>query len=264
MSNFVLTSLSDGVATITLNRPERLNAMIPELLEQLLAATERVADEPEAKVVVVTGAGRAFSVGGDLAAGAGGGVITDETVSHDICRLRNYMRTAQLLRDMPKATIAAINGACAGAGLALACACDLRYAARSAVFNTAFLTAGVSGDFGGTWTLPRLVGPGRARDLYLLSEKFSAAEAERYGLLTAMLPDDDLPAHVMSVARRLIDMAPAAVRAVKANLNDSHTNSFLDQLDIEADRHLRCGRTADSREAAQAFIEKRPPVFIGD
>jgi 2-(1,2-epoxy-1,2-dihydrophenyl)acetyl-CoA isomerase len=264
MNDLVLVEIEDGVATITLNRPDQLNAMTPELLEQLLRATEQVADDPAVRVVILTGAGRAFCVGGDLAAGAGGGIITDATTAHDITRLRTFMRVAQLVHEMPKVVIAAINGACAGAGLALACACDLRYAARTAAFNTAFLSAGVSGDFGGTWTLPRIVGPGRARELYLLSEKFSAADAERFGLISAAVDRDELAGVVARVATRLTGMAPVALRAVKANLNDSAGNSFRDQLEAEADRHIRCGRTADSQEAANAFLEKRTPVFTGE
>lgn len=264
MNDLVLVDTKDRVATITLNRPDHLNAMTPELLEQFLVIVERVADDPAAKVVVITGAGRGFCVGGDLSAGAGGGIMTDATAAHDIRRLRTFMRIAQLVYEMPKIVIAAINGACAGAGLALACACDLRYAARTAAFNTAFLAAGVSGDFGGTWTLPRIVGPARARELYLLSEKFTAADAERFGLVTTAADGADLTEHVERVAMRLLGMAPVALRAIKANLNDSAGNSFRDQLDAEADRHIRCGRTADSQEAAAAFLEKRAPVFSGE
>jgi len=263
MSDFVMTSADDGIVTVTLNRPDRLNAMTPDLLEQLLATVEQVADDEDVKVVVLTGAGRAFCVGGDLSAGSGGGVISDATTSHDVRRLRTYMRTAQLLHEMPKVTIAAINGACAGAGLALACACDLRYASSSAVFNTAFLTAGLPGDFGGTWTLPRIVGPARARELYLLSEKFSAADAEHLGLVSAVVPGEALIGHVNGIAERLAGTAPIAVRSVKANLNESADNSFADQLEAEAVRHIRCGETADSREAAQAFLDKRAPIFTG-
>ncbi len=263
MNQLVLVDTQNRIATITLNRPEQLNAMTPELLKQLLGVIERVADDVDVAVGVVTGAGRGFCAGGDLSDGAGGGVMTDETTAHDIRRLRTFMRCAQLLHEMPKIVIAAINGACAGAGLALACACDLRYAANTAAFNTAFLSAGLSGDFGGTWTLPRIIGSARARELYLLSEKFDAATAERLGLVSGTVDRDDLARHVRSVAEKLLSRAPVAVRAVKANMNDSAVNSFREQLDTEADRHIRCGRTADSQEAAKAFLEKRAPVFTG-
>jgi 2-(1,2-epoxy-1,2-dihydrophenyl)acetyl-CoA isomerase len=263
MNELVLLDTHDRIATITLNRPERLNAMTPELLEQLLAVIERVADDDGVAVVVVTGAGRGFCAGGDLGEGAGGGIMTDGTTAYDIRRLRTFMRCAQLLYEMPKIVIAAINGACAGAGLALACACDLRYCANTAVFNTAFLSAGLSGDFGGTWTLPRIIGPARARELYLLSERFDAETAQRLGLVSSSVDPAELAQHVSSVAESLLSRAPVAVRAVKANLNDSAGNSFSQQLDVEADRHIRCGRTADSQEAAKAFVEKRAPVYTG-
>lgn len=263
MDSTVLYDVTDGVATITLNRPERLNAMNFELLEAALAAIERAASDDAARVVVLTGAGRGFCAGGDLSAGAGGGVASGGGIDTDIGRLRRYMRSSQLLHEMPKVTIAAINGACAGAGLSWACATDLRYAAASAVFNTAFLTAGLSGDFGGTWTLPRLVGPAKARELYLLPERLGAADAERIGLVTKTVADAELRAHVQTVARRLLGSAPLALRAIKENLNDSLDLGFAELLDREADRHARCGHTQDAREAARAFIEKRPPRFEG-
>jgi 2-(1,2-epoxy-1,2-dihydrophenyl)acetyl-CoA isomerase len=263
MSSTVLYEVADGIATITLNRPERLNSMNFELLEAALAAFERAACDDAARVVVLTGAGRGFCAGGDLSAGAGGGVASGGALETDVGRLRRYMRSSQLLRHMPKVTIAAINGACAGAGLAWACAADLRFAAASAVFNTAFLTAGLSGDFGGTWTLPRIVGPAKARELYFLPERLSAAEAERIGLVSKTVPDADLAAHVRSVAQRLLASAPLALAAIKENFNDSATLDFAAALDREAERHTRCGHTADAREAAKAFIEKRPPKFVG-
>jgi 2-(1,2-epoxy-1,2-dihydrophenyl)acetyl-CoA isomerase len=173
------------------------------------------------------------------------------------------MRSSQLLREMPKVTFAAINGACAGAGLAWACAADIRYCAASAVFNTAFMTAGLSGDFGGTWTLSRIVGPARARELYLLAEKFRAPDAERLGLVSAVLPDEELLPFVRAKAERVAGFAPLTVRAIKANLNEALDVSFSTMLDREAERHIGCGRTEDAKEAAKAFLEKRQPMFRG-
>jgi 2-(1,2-epoxy-1,2-dihydrophenyl)acetyl-CoA isomerase len=220
--------------------------------------------------VILTGTGRAFCAGGDLqgfaqreTAGDGAARGAPRGLEAEFRRLRGSMRTSQLLREMPKVTFAAINGACAGAGLAWACAADIRYCAESAVFNTAFMTAGLSGDFGGTWTLPRIVGPARARELYLLSEKFRAPEAERIGLVSAVLPDAELLPFVRARAERVAGFAPLTVRAIKANLDDALDVSFATMLDREADRHTRCGRTEDAREAARAFLEKRPPVFHG-
>jgi 2-(1,2-epoxy-1,2-dihydrophenyl)acetyl-CoA isomerase len=261
MNETVVYEVEDGIGTITLNRPDRLNTMNFDLLEAAVGVFERAASDEAAKVVILTGAGRGFCAGGDLSAGAGGGVASGSAIETDIGRLRRYMRTSELLHEMPKVTIAAINGACAGAGLAWACAADLRFAAASAVFNTAFLTAGLSGDFGGTWTLPRIVGPAKARELYFLPDRFSAAEAERIGLVTKALPDGELMSHVRAVARRLLGSAPIALRAIKQNFNDSLDVAFSELLNREAERHARCGHTHDAREAAKAFIEKRPARF---
>lgn len=252
-----------SVATLTLDRPERLNTMNRALLDDALAAIERAASDDDVRVVVLTGAGRGFCAGGDLGARGDDAVLAGGPLEGDVARLRALMRSSQLLREMPKPTIAAINGACAGAGLAWACACDLRYAAASARFSTAFLTAGLSGDFGGTWTLPRIVGAAKARELYLLADRFDATEAERIGLVARTLPDDELLPHVREVAARLAGSAPLALRAIKANLNDADEVGFAELLDREAGRHVRCGRSRDAREAASAFLEKRPPVFEG-
>ncbi|HZU72684.1 MAG TPA: enoyl-CoA hydratase-related protein [Acidimicrobiales bacterium] len=271
MSELVLYEVEAGVATITLNRPERMNTMNGELLAGALEALETAAGDREVKAVIFTGTGRAFCAGGDLQGMAGGGggggggsgSGRRPSVEAAVGNLRASMRTSQLLREMPKVTFAAINGACAGAGLAWACAADIRYCAESAVFNTAFMTAGLSGDFGGTWTLPRIVGPAKARELYLMAEKFGADEAARIGLVSAVLPPEDLMAYTRERAQRAAGFAPLTLAAIKANLNDSPDVSFAEMLDREAGRHIRAGLTEDAREAAAAFLQKRPPVFKG-
>jgi 2-(1,2-epoxy-1,2-dihydrophenyl)acetyl-CoA isomerase len=261
--------VADGVATITLNRPESMNTMGGELLPLTNAYLAKAAGDSDVRAVVLTGTGRAFCAGGDLRdmaagnQGAPGNSIGPGSVSRAIGDLRYHMRSSQLLREMPKVTIAAINGACAGAGFSWACACDLRYAAESAVFNSAFLTAGLSGDFGGTWTLPRIVGPAKARELYLMPEKFRADEALRIGLVTAVVPDDEFADFVRDKAARAASFAPLTLASIKANLNDADHVSFSEALDREADRHIRSGLTEDSREAAKAFLEKRAPTFQG-
>ena len=270
MDEVVRYTVDRGVATVVLDRPEHLNTMSRTLLDQALAALEAAAEDEAVRAVILTGTGRAFCAGGDLQGfarpepdGEGARPAPGRGLEADVRRLRGYMRTSQLLHEMPKVTFAAINGACAGAGLAWACAADIRYCAASAVFNTAFMTAGLSGDFGGTWTLPRIVGPARARELYLLAEKFRADEAERIGLVSAVLPDDELMPFVRGRAERVAAFAPLTMRAIKANLNDALDLGFSAMLDREAARHTRCGRTEDAREAARAFLEKRPPVFRG-
>jgi 2-(1,2-epoxy-1,2-dihydrophenyl)acetyl-CoA isomerase len=261
--------VADGVATITLNRPESMNTMGGELLPLTNAYLGTAAGDGDVRVVVLTGTGRAFCAGGDLRdmasgnRGAPGGSIGPRSVARAIDDLRHHMRSSQLLREMPKVTIAAINGACAGAGFSWACACDLRYAADSAVFNTAFLTAGLSGDFGGTWTLPRIVGAAKARELYLMPQKFDSAEALRIGLVSEVVPQDDFADFVLEKAHRAAAFAPLTAASIKANLNDADHVSFSEALDREADRHIRSGLTEDSREAARAFLEKRAPTFTG-
>jgi 2-(1,2-epoxy-1,2-dihydrophenyl)acetyl-CoA isomerase len=256
---------ADGVAVVTLNRAERLNAMNGELLDGLVDRLEQAAADEEIRAVVLTGAGRAFCVGGDLAAMAeagqasAGGTTQDEQVAV----LQRQQRASLLLRQMPKATIAAVNGACAGAGFSLACAADVRFAASSAVFRTAFLSAGLSGDFGGSWTLPRIVGDARARELYLLNEKVPAERAAAIGLVADVLPDDALLGHARDVAHRLAAAPPLTLAAIKRNLADHAARSFEDALASEARAHIATAHTADAAEAWQAFAEKRRPTFKG-
>lgn len=266
MNDTVLYDVDGPIATVALNRPDRMNTMNQALLDGALSALQNAAGDDRVRVVIMTGNGRAFCAGGDLSAMAGGtvpGLDGAPAVQAQIDTLRYAMRTSQLLHDMPKVTIAAINGACAGAGLAWACAADLRYCAESAVFNTAFMTAGLSGDFGGTWTLPRIVGPAKARELYLLAEKFRAADAERIGLVSRVVADGELMGEVRRVAERIAGFAPLTMRAIKANVNDALVLGLSEMLDREAERHIRCGLTADAREAATAFLEKRTPRFVG-
>jgi 2-(1,2-epoxy-1,2-dihydrophenyl)acetyl-CoA isomerase len=264
MASTVLYERDGGVATITLNRPDRMNTMGDDLPERALEALQRAADDADVRAVILTGAGRAFCAGGDLGAMAEGKTARDEATPSEQGRvehLRRMMRSSQLLHEMPKVTIAAINGACAGAGLSWACACDLRFAAAGAKFNVAFRGAGLPGDFGGTWTLPRIVGPAKARELYLLSPRFDAAEAEHLGLVSKVLPDGELMAFVRRVANEVVSAAPIAVRQMKANLNDGLRLSFAELLDREAARHIAATRTEDHKEAARAFLEKRQPEF---
>ena len=263
MSTTVLYETDGPVATITLNRPDRLNAMNRELMTTAVEVFEKAASDPAVRVLILTGAGKGFCAGGDLAGFAGGEFKQPQPIEQRIAELRRSMRTSQILRESDMVTIAAINGACAGAGFSWALACDLRYAAASAKFSSAFLNAGLSGDFGGSYSLTHILGTAKARELYLLAERFDAAEAERIGLVSRTLPDAELMNHVRGVARRLADSAPIALREIKRNLNDAMRLSFSEALDREADRHSRCGTTEDNTEAAKAFLEKRKPLFKG-
>jgi len=263
MSTTVLYETDGPIATITLNRPDRLNAMNRELITAAVETFEKAASDPAIRVLILTGAGKGFCAGGDLAGFAGGEFKQPQPIEQRIAELRRSMRTSQILRESDMVTIAAINGACAGAGFSWALACDLRYAAASAKFSSAFLNAGLSGDFGGTYSLTHILGTAKARELYLLAERFDAAEAERIGLVSKTLPDAELMNHVRGVARKLADSAPIALREIKRNLNDALRLSFSEALDREADRHSRCGTTEDNTEAAKAFLEKRKPLFKG-
>lgn len=250
MTDPVRLKTADGLAHVTLNRPDKLNALSTGLLGALVETLERVADDAAVRVVVLTGAGRAFSAGGDRdETGEPWGV----SLEADTALLRRFMESSLLLHEMGAVTIAAVNGPCAGGALALACACDLRYAAASARFVTAFARVGLSGDFGGTATMAWVLGPAKARQLYLLSEVIEAPEAERIGLVSEVLPDEELLPHVQGVAERLLTAAPGALVAMKQNLNDGLRLPLAEVLDREAERQVRCTRdpTFDQRYGHQ-------------
>lgn len=235
----VLSDVKDSVATIVLNRPEKLNAMNVELLQATLEALQEAASDKNVKAVIITGSGRAFSAGGDLEEG-------DEAWGRpfweDVSKLRELMVASELLMEMPKVTIAAINGPCAGGALALACAADLRYSAASAVFTTAYAKVGLTGDYGGTWTLPRVVGPAKARELYLLPERFDAHEALRIGLVSKVLEDNELIPHARSIATEFVKAPIGVISGIKENLNDGLRLPLGELLDREAERQVRAAK----------------------
>jgi len=261
MADEVLYDVSDGVATLTLNRPDRLNAQTAAMFEVALGYLDRAATDRGVRVVVMTGAGRAFSAGGDLSAMNEPAGTEVPPRPARVRALRELTRTSQMLHEMPKVTIAAINGACAGGGFSWAMACDLRYAAASARFTTAFVNAGLSGDFGLTWFLPRTVGSTRAKELFFFGDVFGAAEAKEYGIVNDVFADGALMAEVAGRAARLVAKSPRALAGIKANLNDGGNLDLGRHLEIESDRLISLIGSADNREAAAAFLEKRPPVF---
>lgn len=251
----ILYQAEDRVATLTLNRPEHLNGVTNRMMRELHDALSRAALDESTLVLVLTGAGRGFCPGADLRHYSSG--EADEAL------LREYFNLTALLHELPKVTIAAINGACAGAGLSWAAACDLRYAAVSANFNSAFLGVAMSGDMAGPWTLPRILGAARAKELYFMPGKFSAAEAERIGLVSRVFPDETFRSEIDGIAERIAASAPLALKAMKANFLTAEQTSLREYIAIETERHTRCGATEDSREAFRAFLEKRPPRFVG-
>ena len=263
MSQDLLEALKDGVAVLTLNRPDRLNAMSPSMLDALLEALPRLAADPEVGVVVLTGAGRAFCAGGDVKAMAEGREFGGTTLEEKAQALRSRMEVSRWLHEMPKPTIAMVRGAAAGAGMSLALACDLRVAGDTARFATAFARVGYAGDFGGSWFLTQLVGTGKARELYFTTDIVDAREARELGMVNRVVPDARLEEETLALAARLARGPRIAYRYMKRNFNAAESGTLKDLLDLEAWHHTRCGLTEDHREAAKAFVEKRDPVFRG-
>ncbi len=263
MGQELLEELKDKVAVLTLNRPDRLNAMSPPMLDALLEALPRLADDPEVGVVVLTGAGRGFCAGGDVKAMAEGRESIGTTLEEKAQGLRSRMEVSRWLHEMPKPTIAMVRGAAAGAGLSLALACDLRVASDSARFATAFARVGYSGDFGGSWFLTQLVGTAKARELYFTADIMDAQQALALGIVNRVVPDVRLEDETMALAARLARGPRIAYRYMKRNFNAAESGTLKDLLDLEAWHHTRCGMTEDHREAAKAFVEKREPVFRG-
>jgi len=263
MTDDLLETVEGRVATLTMNRPERRNALSTAMLEAMLAALARFATDPGIGVVVLTGAGGAFSAGGDVKAMAEGAEFAESGLEAKAERLRRVMETARLLHEMPKPTIAKVPGAAAGAGLSLALACDLRIAGEAARFTTAFARVGYSGDFGGSFFLTKLVGTAKARELYYTADLIDAAEAERLGLVNRVVADAELDTTVGELAGRLAAGPAIAYRYMKRNLNAAEHASLRELLDLEAWHHTRTGLTEDHKEAAAAFVAKRAPVFKG-
>jgi 2-(1,2-epoxy-1,2-dihydrophenyl)acetyl-CoA isomerase len=268
-SSTVLVERTGGVAVVTLNRPERMNALNDELMSVLPERLRELAQDPEVRCVVLTGAGeRAFSAGGDVgdmaARGpAGGSGNGKEPLEAAIDRLQRAQEASWLLHEMGKPTLAAVNGAAAGASLSMALACDLRIAADHAVFATAFAKIGFSGDFGGSWFLSRIVGTAKARELYFLGDRIDAEEALRIGLVNRVVPRAKLREEALALAQRLAEGPPLAYRYMKRNLNLALALDAKSALDLEAEAMIRTGQTEDFREAAQAFLHKKPTSFRG-
>jgi 2-(1,2-epoxy-1,2-dihydrophenyl)acetyl-CoA isomerase len=262
----LLAELQDGVAVLTLNRPDARNAMSGEMNEALQWMLAQCELDPEVRCIVLTGAGKGFCAGGDVKgmAASGDGTVGARTIDQAIHEQRVHQRgTAGKLFKMPKPTIAALPGAAAGAGLSLALACDLRIMASSAIMTTAFARVGFSGDYGGTYFMSQLVGSAKARELYYLSERVNAEEALRLGLTNWVCEPAELQARTMDVAMRLAKGPTVAYRYMKENLNRALAGDVDDCLDLEATHHVHCGQTEDHRNATKAFVEKREPTFNG-
>jgi 2-(1,2-epoxy-1,2-dihydrophenyl)acetyl-CoA isomerase len=270
-TDHLLAHVDGDVGVITFNRPERRNALSHHVYAGFERALPALAADPEVRVVMVTGAGGAFCAGGDVKgmdeANRGAGVRAGYAASLDdrIAQLRTWQRAVTLtIHQFPKPVVAALPGAAAGAGLSIALAADIRLAAERAVLVTAFANVGASGDFGGSWLLTRLVGPATAKELYFTSPRLTASDALALGLVNRVLPDDGFDDAAMAWCRDLAGRAPIAIRLMKENLNRAITCDLATALDAEAPNMVRSMTTADHREAAGAFVEKRTPVFTGE
>ena len=265
----LLAQEQDGVAVITLNRPQARNAMSGPMNAGLARALEHAETAPSVRAVVITGAGGAFCAGGDVKgmaaggdAGAGGpGASLDERIHRQRLSQRN---TAGRMFLMPKPVLAALPGAAAGAGLSLALAADLRIMADTAFITTAFAKVGFSGDYGGTFFLSQLVGLGKAKELYYLSDRVDAEGCLRLGIANQVVPGAELEQATMDLALRLAAGPPVALRYMKENFSRAAMGGdVIECLDLEATHHVHTGLTEDHKNAAKAFVEKRQPVFEG-
>ena len=264
-SNDLLVTRADGILTLAFNRPEARNALTPYMLERLGAELAAAELDNDIGCIVLTGAGDAFCAGGDVkkmarmnaTGGAPDPLLRMETQrqSHRLTSLRLY--------QMGKPTIAALPGAAAGAGLSLALACDMRIAADTATMTTAFAKVGLTGDYGGTYFLTQLVGPAKARELYLLADRIDMTEALRLGLVNWVVPRASLETRTLEIARRLADGPRIAHRLLKDNLNRALNATLAECLDMESANLTEARRTEDHKEAAAAFAEKRQPRFKG-
>ena len=256
----ILTDVSNKVATLTFNRPDKLNALSRDLIFQSIDVLSRWGRDPEIGAIIVTGTGRAFCAGGDVSMM---GREDRGTLEQEVDSLRQAQELSWLLYNMPKVTIAAVNGFAMGAGLGVCLACDLRVASDAAKFGTAYAKVGYGGDFGTTWLLARYAGAPKAKELFFLSDVIDAAEAHRLGLLNRVVAEDALMTEAIGWASRIAHGPLTSFRYMKSNVNLAASTDFRTLLDREAETHMRCGMTDDHKEGVRAFMEKRQPEFTG-
>jgi len=264
MSEDLLRRLDDGVLVLTLNRPDSLNSLSLPMNEALQAALRDAEVDENVGCVVLTGAGeRAFCSGGDVKRMAAAGAQAAPSFERQLQELRRRVEVSRLLHEIPKPTIAMVNGVAAGAGLSLALACDMRFVARRARMSTAFARVGYSGDYGGHYYLHKLVGTAKARELYFTAEMLDSPKIEALGLANRVIDDDKLVEETMTFARKLAQGPRVAFALMKGNMKVAESGTLAEALENEAWRMIRARDTEDHKEAAKAFVEKRPPVFRG-
>lgn len=257
-----IVSVKDKVGHITLNRPDRLNALNGEMISIVKSTLTEWATDPEIGCVVITGEGRAFCAGGDVGAMATGGSRA-LSMEEKIDGLRNGQEICWILHSMPKIAIAAVNGFAMGAGLGIAMSCDLRIASDKAKFGTAYAKVGFGGDYGTTWQLTQLVGEAKAKELMILADIIEADEAHRINLVNRVVDHDLLASSVEEMATKIANGPLVSYRYMKENINLAVRSDFRTILDREAMTHIRCGETEDHKEGSTAFVEKRAPQFQG-
>jgi 2-(1,2-epoxy-1,2-dihydrophenyl)acetyl-CoA isomerase len=258
--NTILFEVADGVATLTLNRPERLNSFNTEMHEEIVSILDTVESDPAIRAMLVTGAGRGFCAGQDLNARRPG---EDGKIDAGDALERYYNPLARRLRAMPKPIVAAVNGVAAGAGASFAFTCDIVVAARSATFLQAFSRIGLVPDAGSTYFLPRLAGSARAMGMALLGESLSAERAEEWGLIWKVVDDAQLMDEAKAIVGKLAQGPTKGLGLIKQAIYRSLDNEFAAQLDLERDSQMKANQTEDFREGVTAFLEKRPPRFTG-
>lgn len=261
MEDFILSTVDQGVMTLTLNRPQRLNSFNDEMHRQLADALYQAERDDSIRCLLLTGAGRGFCAGQDL----GDRQVDPHGNAPDLGQSveQFYNPLVRRLAALPKPVIAAVNGVAAGAGATLAFGCDIVIATRSAQFVMAFSKLGLVPDCGGSWYLPRLAGRARALGLTLLGDKLSAEQAQAWGLIWQVVDDADLSDTSLQLARHLASQPTFGLGLIKLALNASESNTLDEQLDLERDYQRLAGRSADYREGVSAFMAKRPPQFTG-
>ena len=260
----LLCEIRDRVALITLNRPEARNALSDRLTPALRRMIKQCGDDPKIGALLITGAGNAFCAGGDVKGMGGNSKKAEVAFEERVADLRTKQRTLTgVLVAVRKPTIAALPGPAAGAGLALALACDIRIASESAIMTTGYSRIGLTGDYGIAWLLTRLVGTSRARELMFMSERIDVRRCEALGLVNRVVSDAELRETAFVLARSLADGPSIALAYMKDNLDHAVTSDFLGSMDQEAENMVRSARTDDHKEAVHAFIDKRKPVFSG-
>ena len=260
----LLAQLQDGVVWLTLNRPQKRNALSDQLTPALRAMLLEVEADELVRVVVITGAGTAFCAGGDVSGMGSNRLAPKSTQQQSVRRLQHRQETLTLrLHELAKPTIAVLPGPAVGAGLAIALACDIRICAESAFLATGYARIGLSGDYGVSWLMTQLVGTAKTRELSFTGRRISSAQALSIGLVNSVVPDADLATNAQSLADEIAAGPPIALGYMKENLNRAQHADLKTCLALEADRLVRCAATSDHEEAVDAFLNKRAPEFVG-